>query len=132
MDCVACQMAAPAFCGGAYCAEEAGRLNPMATKTKPTKSATTKLRPVLVTTANRGVFFGYASKTDGDTIKLRDARNCLYWSKQCGGFMGLAANGPVGDSRVGAKADIEIRNITSVSEVAEAAAKVWNDKPVWK
>jgi hypothetical protein len=98
-----------------------------------TKKTTAKLksRPVLVTTANRGVFFGYATATDGETIKLSDARNCLYWSRACGGFMGLAANGPVGDSRVGAKADIEIRNITSVSEVSEAAAKVWNEKPVW-
>ena len=99
----------------------------MATK----KKTVTNLRAVLVTTANRGVFFGYAAKTDGATIKLQNARNCLYWSRQCGGFMGLAANGPVGDSRVGAKADIEIRNITSVTEVTEAAAKVWNDKPVW-
>lgn len=95
------------------------------------KPARPKLRPVLVTTANRGVFFGYATKTDGETIKLTSARNCIYWSRQCGGFMGLAANGPVGDSRVGAKADIEIRNITSVTEVTEAAAKVWNDKAVW-
>lgn len=102
----------------------------MATK----KTAPKKLRPVLVTTANRGVFFGYMSPSykEGDpTAKLTNARNCLYWSRQCGGFMGLAANGPIGDSRVGAIADIEIRNITSVSEVSEAAAKVWTDKSVW-
>ncbi len=36
-----------------------------------------KERAVLVTTAHKGVFFGYASKTDGSTIKLRAARNCL-------------------------------------------------------
>jgi hypothetical protein len=88
-------------------------------------------RPVLVTTAHRGVFFGYADKTDGETIKLKSARNCIYWSRACGGFMGLAANGPLGDSRVGAKADIEIRNITSVTEVTEAAAKIWDEKQVW-
>lgn len=101
--------------------------------TKKTASVS-KLRPVLVTTANRGVFFGYLSssyKEGSPTAKLTRARNCLYWSRQCGGFMGLAANGPVGDSRVGAVADIEIRNITSVSEVSEAAVKVWTDKPVW-
>jgi hypothetical protein len=99
----------------------------MATK----KTNGSNLRAVLVTTANRGVFFGYAAKTDGSTIKLERARNCIYWSRQCGGFMGLASNGPVGDSRVGARADIEIRNITSVTEVTEEAAKVWNEKPVW-
>ena len=103
----------------------------MATTTKTKSAKSTKPRPVLVTTANRGVFFGYAAVTDGETIKLKDARNCLYWSRACGGFMGLAANGPLGDSRVGAKADIEIRNITSVSEVTESAAEVWNNKAVW-
>ena|ERR1041384_6706517 len=97
-----------------------------------TKKSASKFRPVLVTTANRGVFFGYASDTSGETIKLRGARNCIYWSRECGGFMGLAANGPIGDSRVGAKADIEIRNITSVSEVVESAVKVWEEKAVWK
>jgi hypothetical protein len=36
-------------------------------------------RAVLVTTSHRGVFFGYATDTDGAIIKLRAARNCLYW-----------------------------------------------------
>lgn len=108
----------------------------MATKKSSAKKpdAPAARRAVLVTTANRGVFFGHidASYKEGDaTAKLYDARNCLYWSRACGGFMGLAANGPVGDSRVGAVANIEIRNITSVSDVTEAAAKVWAEKPVW-
>jgi hypothetical protein len=30
-------------------------------------------RAVLVTTSHRGVFFGYASDTDGATIKLRSS-----------------------------------------------------------
>lgn len=51
-------------------------------------------RPVLVTTAHRGVFFGYAAKTDGDQIELKKARLCVYWSRDMKGFMGLAANGP--------------------------------------
>jgi len=32
-----------------------------------------KERAVLVTTAHRGVFFGYATKTDGETIDLKRA-----------------------------------------------------------
>lgn len=92
----------------------------------------TKSRPVLVTTAHRGVFFGHATETDGVTIRLKGARNCLYWSRECGGFMGLASNGPIGDSRVGATADIEVRDITSVTEVTASAAKIWVDKAAWK
>ena len=38
----------------------------------------TKERAVLVTTEHRGVFFGYATETDGATITLRNARNCIY------------------------------------------------------
>ncbi len=106
----------------------------MATKTKTKSTKEIALRPVLVTTAHRGVFFGYLGseyKAGDSTAILTNPRNCLYWSKQCGGFMGLAANGPVGDSRVGAcPSRSEIRNITSVTDVSEAAAKVWTEKPV--
>jgi hypothetical protein len=97
-------------------------------KTKPTKS---KERAVLVTTSHRGVFFGYSSKTDGDTIKLRDGRNVVYWSAACKGFMGLAANGPVVDCRIGPSAQIELRNITSVTEVTDGAAKAFEAAP-WR
>lgn len=86
-------------------------------------------RAVLVTTAHRGVFFGYATKTDGDTINLRAARNCIYWSADVKGFLGLAANGPSKSCRVGPAADLELRAITSVSEVTPAAAQKWEEQP---
>lgn len=35
-------------------------------------------RAVLVTTAHRGVFFGYAKDTTGPTINLSRARMCVY------------------------------------------------------
>jgi hypothetical protein len=82
-----------------------------------------------VTTAHRGVFFGYASKTDGDTIQLRAARNCLYWPSGQKGFLGLASVGPISGSRVGPAADIEIRNITCVAEVTPEAVKAWEASP---
>ncbi len=82
-------------------------------------------RPVLVTTVHRGVFFGYAENTDGETIKLKRARNCIYWPTANKGFLGLASDGPAKGARVGPAADIELRNITSVSEVTEAAVAAW-------
>lgn len=93
----------------------------MATK-KKTASAE---RPVIVTTAHRGVFFGYAGDTEGETIKLRQSRLCVYWSADCKGFMGLAANGPTRNCRIGPPADITLRNITSVLEVSPEAEKAW-------
>jgi Domain of unknown function (DUF6948) len=88
-----------------------------------------KERAVVVTTAHRGVFFGYASDTSGETIKLRAARLCIYWSADLRGFMGLASHGPNSSCKVGPAADIELRNITAVTEVSETAVKNWEKAP---
>jgi len=89
-----------------------------------------KERAVLVTTVHKGVFFGYATETGGSTIKLRAARLCVYWSADLRGFMGLAASGPNGNCKIGPAADIELRDITSVSEVTPEAAERW-EKAKW-
>lgn len=86
-------------------------------------------RPVMITTAHRGVFFGYATDTEGEVISLKRARNCVYWSADCKGFMGLASTGPTRACRIGPAADISLRNITAVLEVSEAAAKAWEEQP---
>jgi hypothetical protein len=88
-------------------------------------------RPVLITTAHRGVFFGYATDTDGETIKLRSGRCCVYWSADVKGFLGLAATGPSESCRIGPPADITLRNITSVSEVTPTAVEAWEKSP-WR
>lgn len=86
-------------------------------------------RPVIVTTAHRGVFFGYATDVDGETIRLARSRLCLYWSADVRGFMGLAANGPTSGCRIGPAADITLRNITAVLEVSPDAVKAWESGP---
>ena len=102
----------------------------MATKKK---TAATGERAVIVTTEHRGVFFGYlppGAPTDGDTIKIYRARNCVYWSADCRGFMGLAANGPTAGCRVGPQCPgLEIRKITAVLDVSDAAAAAWEKQP---
>lgn len=97
------------------------------TKSKPATATDTDLgRPVLITTEFRGVFFGYATDTSGDTVTLTNARNCIYWSAKTGGFGGLAANGPAAGSRIGERiSQIELRKVTSVSEVTPAAVEAW-------
>lgn len=86
-------------------------------------------RAVLVTTAHRGVFFGYARDTDGATIKLRSARNCLYWGADNKGFLGLASMGPTQSARIGPAADIELRDITCVAECTADAVTAWESAP---
>lgn len=93
------------------------------------KSAAPQGRPVIVTTEHRGVFFGYATDTTGETITLVRGRNCLYWDVGTRGFLGLASAGPNSKCRVGPAADITLRAITSVVEVSEAAAKAWESAP---
>jgi len=88
-----------------------------------------KERAVLVTTAHRGVFFGYARCTSGPTIKLRSARNCIYWPAENKGFLGLARQGPVKGARVGPSADIELRDITCVAACTDAAVAAWESQP---
>jgi len=95
----------------------------------PNRSQKNGERPVLVTTAHRGVFFGYAQKTDGATIKLRAARNCIYWPTDNKGFLGLASLGPLKGSRIGPAADIELRDITCVAECTDDAVKAWENAP---
>jgi hypothetical protein len=90
-------------------------------------------RAVLVTTDFRGVFFGYAADTSGDAITLSNARNCIYWPSANGGFGGLASEGPAKGARIGARVEkLELRKITSVAEVSEAAVKAWEAANVYR
>ncbi len=91
--------------------------------TKPKATAASE-RPVIVCTEFRGVFFGYASDTSGDRINLRGAKMAIYWGTTKG-VMELAETGPTSKSRISSPADIELRKVTSVFEVTEAAAKKW-------
>lgn len=84
---------------------------------------------VIVTTAHRGVFFGYATDISGETIKLRAARLCVSWSSDMHGFMGLASMGPSKSCRIGPPANIELRAITAVVEVNKEAALKWETAP---
>lgn len=88
-----------------------------------------KERAVLVTTSHRGVFFGYAEETGGATIKLRAARNCIYWSSSTHGFLGLASDGPDKSCKIGPAADIELRDITCVGECTPKAVAAWEEAP---
>lgn len=84
-------------------------------------------RYVMVTTEHRGVFAGYASDVSGDVIDLRAARNCVYWSADVRGFLGLAANGPTRDCKIGPPADLQLRKITAVASVTPEAQAKWEN-----
>jgi len=100
-------------------------------KTKAKKSTNApKERPVVVCTSHRGVFFGYATATDGDPIRLARSRMCVYWSADVKGVLGLAAGGPTAGCRIGPAVPlIELRGITAVIECSESAVAAWERGP---
>ena len=81
-------------------------------------------RPVIICTQHRGVFFGYAQDTSGDQVHLRAARMAIYWGTSRG-VMELAETGPTAKSKISARADIDLRNVTAVFEVSDKATKAW-------
>lgn len=83
---------------------------------------------VLVTTEFRGVFFGHVKedKNVPGEITLTDVRNCIYWSSDVGGFLGLASNGPTSGCKIGAQVpELRIFKVTSITPVSDEAAKKW-------
>lgn len=101
-----------------------------------TKSATEKRAPskayVLVTTERRGVFAGVMKRDRGATVVLTDGRNCIYWTREVKGFLGLAVTGPLAGSRIGpAVPELTLHGVTSISICTPEARKAWEAAP-WK
>ena len=85
--------------------------------------------PVLVTTAHRGVFFGFVETRESveskEKIWLTNARNCIRWSSSVGGFLGLANVGPVSALVGKSVSELLLHDITSVAICSESAAAAW-------
>lgn len=81
-------------------------------------------RPVLICTKFGGVFFGYAKDTSGTNAFLKGCRMAIYWGTTRG-VLELAETGPTSTSKISARADIEIREITAVAEVTPEAVTAW-------
>lgn len=87
-----------------------------------------KSQAVLVTTEFRGVFFGLVKDKEKlpEQITLTRVRNCIYWSSDVGGFLGLASNGPTKECRIGAEVpEVTLWKITSVTPLSPEAEKKW-------
>ena len=85
----------------------------------------------MVTTEFRGVFFGYMDEMPKDgSITIKQAQNCVYWSSDVHGFMGLASTGPTKSCKIGpAVPSITLNKITAVIEVTPEAAEKWQAMP---
>lgn len=82
--------------------------------------------PLLVTTEHKGVFFGYGTPTTDKTIRIEQARMCIYWSADVRGVLGLAQSGPTKDCKITPKVPaITLQKVTSVTETTLDAAEAW-------
>jgi hypothetical protein len=94
-----------------------------------------KRRAVVVTTAKRGVFFGYTAESGESLISrghgtLADARMCTYWSKETRGVLGLAGIGPQKGSRIGPRVpELTCESITAVMVCSPASVEAWEAAP---
>lgn len=88
-------------------------------------------KPLIITTAHKGVFFGYGNPAIQDkTIRIEQAQMCVYWSTDVRGVVGLAANGPTKNCKISPPAPaMTLTDVTAVMEASEEAAKKWEGAP---
>ena len=91
--------------------------------------ATPEPIPVVVTTKHRGVFFGYVDPgcVGRRSLSLTRCRNCIQWTADVGGYLGLASHGPTESCRIGRLAPLPvlIHDVTCVAQCTEEAAERW-------
>ncbi len=85
-------------------------------------------RPVLVTTAHRGVFAGLIDDDqdiNAKTMPLKSAKMAIYWGTSKG-VMELCDTGPTKTSRISAPADIPaLHDITAIFDISAEAWAKW-------
>ena len=87
------------------------------------------MKNILITTQYRGVFFAQVDESVDLTQKmltnLKNCRMAIYFGTTWG-IMQLAETGPTNNSRIGAKADIDVmHDVTAVFNVSDKAAEIW-------
>jgi len=88
------------------------------------------MKPVLITTAHRGVFAGLIPEDQDLSAKampLQAAKMAIYWGTTKG-VMELADTGPTSKSRISAPADIPmLHDITALFAISDAAWQKWQN-----
>jgi hypothetical protein len=86
--------------------------------------------PMVVTTAHRGVFFGFGRPSTNKTIRLTNAQMCVYWSSDVKGVLGLAAKGPTRGCKIGPPVPaMTLQDVTGVIEASDEARIAWKKQP---
>jgi hypothetical protein len=104
------------------------RKTPVKTVAKAPARRTAKTKPVLITTAHRGVFAGLVPANQdhtAETVTLNRCRMAIYWGTSKG-VLELADTGPTGKSRISAPADgVGLRAVTMIADITPEAWAAW-------
>jgi len=87
-----------------------------------------KLKPVLVTTEYKGVFFVYVANDDAAPAKIElcNVRNCIYWAASVNGVLGLAKTGPNKECKIGPSVpSATLWKLTAIFDCTPEAAAAW-------
>lgn len=99
--------------------------------TKEKEDNMSKMYIVCCGTNGRAVLIGESEvePVAGQPITLTNARMVLYWSSECGGLLGLAANGPKSSTRITASVERHgdecVRQWVAVSDAARKEIDAW-------
>lgn len=102
----------------------------MAKAVKAQSAKKSKGTAVLIGTNTRNLWYGFATDTRGDAVKLKKARQVIYWSSDMKGAGGLAVTGPSKGCRIGPEvSEVEVRGVTAVAKVSARAINRFNKAP---
>ena len=86
------------------------------------------MTPVLITTDNRGVYFGHLLENKApEMVRLARARVVVQWDTPQG-FLYMAVKGPQGVAEVSpAVGDLEVYGVAAVAVCSPEAAEAWDN-----
>jgi hypothetical protein len=88
----------------------------------------TQPKPVLISTNNRGIYYGYLVENHApDHVTLERARVCAVWDTGEKGYLYMATHGPEGVAMVSpAVGSMEVYGVATIAECSPEAAEAWD------
>lgn len=92
------------------------------------------MKTVLILTKTNGVFCGQveddADLPSCENITATNVRNCVYWSADVKGVLGLATTGPTSGCKIGpAVPKMHLRGVNAIVEMTDEAVIAWGGAP---
>lgn len=86
------------------------------------------MQAVLITTNNRGIYFGYLAKDNGaESVVLEQARVVVSWDTEHKGFLYLATHGPEEVAEVSPACErMTVYGIATMADCSPAATEAWD------